>query len=106
MSTPFQVEVLWVVMLCSVAVGYQRFGVSCCLHCKVEVTSAGKKGDNIYRTGEQEGRGGGCSTQSLCTGIEVLLGCPDFYTLLRGKLLVNEEVRWDGHIQEHCLMVP
>jgi hypothetical protein len=33
----FQVEVFWVVMLCSVVVGYQRFGRPCCLHLQGEV---------------------------------------------------------------------
>jgi hypothetical protein len=33
----FQVEVLSVVTPCSVVVGYQRFGGSCCLHLQGEV---------------------------------------------------------------------
>jgi hypothetical protein len=36
-----QFDVLWV-MLCSVAVGYQRFGGPCCLHLHDEVYGAGK----------------------------------------------------------------
>jgi len=32
------------VMPCSVAVGYQRFGGTCCLHLQVEMNAAGKKG--------------------------------------------------------------
>jgi len=28
----FQVEVFWVVTVCNVVVGYQRFGCPCCLH--------------------------------------------------------------------------
>jgi hypothetical protein len=28
----FQVEVFWVVTLCSYMVGYQRFGGPCCFH--------------------------------------------------------------------------
>jgi hypothetical protein len=31
-----QVEVCWVVTLCSVVVGYQRFGGPCCLHLQGE----------------------------------------------------------------------
>jgi hypothetical protein len=34
-----QVEVLWVVTPCSVMVGYQRFGRSCCHHLQGEVKS-------------------------------------------------------------------
>jgi len=32
MVVKIQVEVFWIVTLCSVAVGYQHFGGSCCLH--------------------------------------------------------------------------
>jgi len=32
----FQVEVFWVVTLCSVVVRYQRFGVPCCFHLQGE----------------------------------------------------------------------
>jgi len=32
MMVKIQVEVLWIVMPCNVAIGYQRFGVPCCLH--------------------------------------------------------------------------
>jgi hypothetical protein len=35
----FQVEVFWVVTPCSVVVGYQRFGVPCCLHLQGENSS-------------------------------------------------------------------
>jgi hypothetical protein len=33
----FQVEVFWVVAMCSVAVGYRHFGGSCCVHLQVEM---------------------------------------------------------------------
>jgi len=33
----FQVEVFWVMTLCNVVVGYQRFIGSCCLHLQGEV---------------------------------------------------------------------
>jgi hypothetical protein len=33
----FQVDVFWVMTLCSVVVGYQRFGGPCCLHLQGEV---------------------------------------------------------------------
>jgi hypothetical protein len=39
-----QVEVFWVVMQCSVVVGYQCLGGACCLHLQGEVTGNGKKG--------------------------------------------------------------
>jgi hypothetical protein len=32
MVVKIPVEAVWVVMLCSVAVGYQRFGGPCCLY--------------------------------------------------------------------------
>jgi len=32
MAVKMQVEVFWVAMLCSIVVGYQRFGEPCCLH--------------------------------------------------------------------------
>jgi hypothetical protein len=35
----FQVEVFWVVMPCSVVVGYQRFGGQCCLYLQGEDSS-------------------------------------------------------------------
>jgi len=38
MAVKFQVDVFWVVMSCSVAVGYQRFGGLCCLHLQGEET--------------------------------------------------------------------
>jgi len=38
-----QVQVFWVVMLCSAAVGYQGFG-GLCLHLQGEVTVMGKNG--------------------------------------------------------------
>jgi hypothetical protein len=42
-----QVEVFWVVIPCSTAVGYQRFGRPCCLHLQGEVNDTGKKGMDI-----------------------------------------------------------
>jgi hypothetical protein len=33
----FEIEVFWVVMPCSVALGYRRFRGPCCLHLQVEV---------------------------------------------------------------------
>jgi len=32
MAVEIEVQVFWIVTLCSVAVGYQYFGQSCCLH--------------------------------------------------------------------------
>jgi len=52
-----QVRFVWVVMPCSVAVGYQHFGGPCCLHLQGEVTGAGKRG-KIYRPGVEEWKGG------------------------------------------------
>jgi len=37
MAVKIQVEVIWVVMLCSVSVGYEHIGGPCCLHLKGEV---------------------------------------------------------------------
>jgi len=37
-----EVGVFWVVMPCSIAVGYQCFGGPCCLHLQDEVLGAGK----------------------------------------------------------------
>jgi hypothetical protein len=42
MVVMFQVEVLWVEMLCSVVVGYQCFMGPCCLHLLGEVARRGK----------------------------------------------------------------
>jgi len=42
-AVKIQIEVFWVVMPYSVAVGYQNLGGSCCLHLQCEVTSNGKK---------------------------------------------------------------
>jgi hypothetical protein len=39
-----KVEVLLVVMPCSVAIGYQCFGGPCCLHLQGEVNGTGKGG--------------------------------------------------------------
>jgi hypothetical protein len=48
MAVKTQVKVFWVVMLCSVAVGYQCFRGPCCLHLQGEVTTIiGKKGTDI-----------------------------------------------------------
>jgi hypothetical protein len=44
---PFQVEVFWVVMLCSVVVEYQHFRGPCCLHLQGEVASMGKNDKDI-----------------------------------------------------------
>jgi hypothetical protein len=41
MVVKIQVWVLWIVMPCSVAVGYQCFGGSCCLHFQGEVHGTG-----------------------------------------------------------------
>jgi hypothetical protein len=54
-----QVEVFWVVMPCSVAVGHQNMRGPCCLHLKGEVNVAGEKGIGIsieYRKGGGGGR--------------------------------------------------
>jgi len=37
-----QVEVFWVVMPCSIAVGYQHFRGPCCLHLQGEATGDGR----------------------------------------------------------------
>jgi hypothetical protein len=37
-AVKIQVEVFWVVMVCSVRVGYQCFGGPCCLHLHGEVS--------------------------------------------------------------------
>jgi hypothetical protein len=42
MALKIHVEVFWVVMLCSVVVGYQHFGEPCFLHLQGEVNGAGK----------------------------------------------------------------
>jgi hypothetical protein len=39
MVVMFQVEVFWVVTLCSAVIGYQRFRGPCCLHLHGEVKS-------------------------------------------------------------------
>jgi hypothetical protein len=42
-----KVEVLWVVTLCSIVVGYKWFGGPCCFHLQGEVNGTGKKGIDI-----------------------------------------------------------
>jgi hypothetical protein len=59
--------VFWVVMSCSVVVGYQHFVASCCLHLQGEVTVARKKGQ-LYRPGVQEEKGGFCQPMLLVVG--------------------------------------
>jgi hypothetical protein len=51
-----QVMVLWIVALCSIAVGYQCFGELCCLHYHDEVNGTGRKGPDIGRECKREGR--------------------------------------------------
>jgi hypothetical protein len=51
----FQVKVFWVVMPCSVTVGYQWLEEPSCLHLKGEVKGPGKGGINIgteYKRGK------------------------------------------------------
>jgi len=46
-AVKIQVEALWVVIPCSVAVGYQHFGGPCCLRFQGEVIGDGKRGHCI-----------------------------------------------------------
>jgi hypothetical protein len=48
-----KIEIIWLMMLYSVALGYQLFGAPCCLHLQDEASCDGKKKD-IYRIGVQE----------------------------------------------------
>jgi len=43
MAANIQVKVLWVVIPCNVAVGYQHFRGPCCLHLQVEVAVMSSK---------------------------------------------------------------
>jgi hypothetical protein len=55
-NTIIQDEVFWVVTLCNVMIGYQRFRGPCCLLLQGEVNGIGKKGIDIgmeYKRGAQ-----------------------------------------------------
>jgi len=48
-----QVEFFWIAIPCSVVVGYQCFGGTCCLHLQGEVNGTGKIGIGIeYKRGQ------------------------------------------------------
>jgi hypothetical protein len=65
-----QVEVPWVVMPSSVAVGYQCFRGSFCFHLQDEVTVSGKKriGMECKKGREGKGREGGVLATSVTSG--------------------------------------